>query len=254
MTFSQEAPQDRIVPTDLGGEMARSYLEYAMSVIVGRALPDARDGLKPVHRRILYAMHELGLSPDRPFRKCARVVGDVIGKYHPHGDTAVYDALVRMAQDFLDADAADQRARQLWLGRQRSRPPRCDIPSVGCGPLTADALLRDIEAETVDFAPNYDGSQQEPVVMPARIPQLLLNGSSGIAVGMATNIPPHNLGELIDGLIALIGNPDLTDLDLMQYIPGPDFPTGAQVIGRSWDSGGLHDWAGFDHHARRGQH
>ena len=233
MTFSQEAPQDRIVPTDLGGEMARSYLEYAMSVIVGRALPDARDGLKPVHRRILYAMHELGLSPDRPFRKCARVVGDVIGKYHPHGDTAVYDALVRMAQDFsmrmplinghgnFGSVDNDPRCRHaIYRVSAAAADRRCPAAGhrIGNGGLCAD---------------NYDGSQQEPVVMPSRIPQLLLNGSSGIAVGMATNIPPHNLGELIDGLIALIGNPDLTDLELMEYIPGPDFPTGAQVIGRS---------------------
>jgi DNA gyrase subunit A len=232
MTFSQEAPQDRIIPTDLGNEMSRSYLEYAMSVIVGRALPDARDGLKPVHRRILYAMHELGLMPDRPFRKCARVVGDVIGKYHPHGDSAVYEALVRMAQDFsMRSPLIDGHGN---FGSIDNDPPaamrytECRLRS-----LTTDALLRDIEAETVDFGANYDGSQQEPLVMPARIPQLLLNGSSGIAVGMATNIPPHNLGELIDGLTALIRNPDITDLELMQYIPGPDFPTGAQVLGRS---------------------
>ena len=226
MTTSQE----RIVPTDLRTEMSRSYLEYAMSVIVGRALPDARDGLKPVHRRILYAMHELGLSPDRPFRKCARVVGEVLGKYHPHGDTAVYDALVRMAQDFsmrsplinghgnfgsVDNDPA-----------AAMRYTECRLQA-----LTADAMLRDIEAETVDFGDNFDGSQQEPLVLPARIPQLLLNGSSGIAVGMATNIPPHNLGELIDALVALIHNPEITDVELMQYVPGPDFPTGAQILG-----------------------
>jgi DNA gyrase subunit A len=232
MTFSQEIPTERIVPTDLRGEMQRSYLEYAMSVIVGRALPDARDGLKPVHRRILYAMHELGLTPERPFRKCARVVGEVLGKYHPHGDTAVYDALVRMAQDF------SMRERLINghgnFGSIDNDPPaamrytECRLTT-----LTSNALLRDIESETVDFADNFDGSQQEPTVLPARLPQLLLNGSSGIAVGMATNIPPHNLGELIDGLTALIHNPDLTELELMQYIPGPDFPTGGQILGRS---------------------
>jgi DNA gyrase subunit A len=232
MTFSQDAPQDRIIPTDLGGEMSRSYLEYAMSVIVGRALPDARDGLKPVHRRILYAMHELGLSPDRPFRKCARVVGDVIGKYHPHGDTAVYDALVRMAQEFsMRSPLIDGHGN---FGSVDNDPPAAmRYTECRLRPLTTDALLQDIEAETVDFLPNYDGSQQEPSVMPSRIPQLLVNGSSGIAVGMATNIPPHNLGEIVDGLIALIHNPELTDLELMQYIPGPDFPTGAQICGRS---------------------
>ncbi len=226
MTTSQE----RIVPTDLRNEMSRSYLEYAMSVIVGRALPDARDGLKPVHRRILYAMHELGLTADRPFRKCARVVGEVLGKYHPHGDTAVYDALVRMAQDFSMRNPLINGHGN--FGSIDNDPPaamrytECRLQA-----LTMDAVLRDIEAETVDFADNFDGSQQEPTVLPARIPQLLLNGSSGIAVGMATNIPPHNLGELIDGVVALIENPEITDLELMQYIPGPDFPTGAQILG-----------------------
>jgi DNA gyrase subunit A len=228
MTTSQE----RIVPTDLRNEMSRSYLEYAMSVIVGRALPDARDGLKPVHRRILYAMHELGLTADRPFRKCARVVGEVLGKYHPHGDTAVYDALVRMAQDFSMRNPLINGHGN--FGSVDNDPPaamrytECRLQA-----LTMDAVLRDIEAETVDFADNFDGSQQEPTVLPARIPQLLLNGSSGIAVGMATNIPPHNLGELIDGVVALIHNPEITDMELMQYIPGPDFPTGAQILGTS---------------------
>jgi DNA gyrase subunit A len=232
MTYSQERPQERIIPTDLGNEMSRSYLEYAMSVIVGRALPDARDGLKPVHRRILYAMHELGLTHDRPFRKCARVVGEVLGKYHPHGDTAVYDALVRMAQDFSMRDPLI--AGHGNFGSVDNDPPaamrytECRLQA-----LTGDALLRDIESETVDFVDNFDGSQQEPLVLPARIPQLLLNGSSGIAVGMATNIPPHNLGELIDGLVALIRNPEITDVGLMQYIPGPDFPTGGQILGVS---------------------
>ena len=228
MTTSQE----RIIPTDLRGEMSRSYLEYAMSVIVGRALPDARDGLKPVHRRILYAMHELGLLHDRPFRKCARVVGEVLGKYHPHGDTAVYDALVRMAQDFSMRSPLISGHGN--FGSVDNDPPaamrytECRLHA-----LTSVALLQDIEAETVDFADNFDGSQQEPTVLPSRIPQLLLNGSSGIAVGMATNIPPHNLGELIDGLVALIHNPEITDIQLMQYIHGPDFPTGAQILGVS---------------------
>jgi DNA gyrase subunit A len=232
MTFSSEPAQDRIIPIDLRNEMSRSYLEYAMSVIVGRALPDARDGLKPVHRRILYAMHELGLSPDRPYRKCARVVGDVIGKYHPHGDVAVYDALVRMAQDFsMRMPLIDGHGN---FGSIDNDPPAAmRYTESRLRAITADALLQDIEFETVDFGDNYDGSQQEPLVMPARIPQLLLNGSSGIAVGMATNIPPHNLGELIDGLVALIHNPDITSLELMQYIPGPDFPTGAQILGVS---------------------
>ncbi|MEB3358064.1 MAG: DNA gyrase subunit A [Synechococcales bacterium] len=225
-------PQERIIPTDLRNEMSQSYLEYAMSVIVGRALPDAKDGLKPVHRRILYAMHELGLTPDRPFRKCARVVGEVLGKYHPHGDSAVYDALVRMAQSFsMRLPLIDGHGN---FGSIDNDPPaamrytECRLQA-----LTTNALLQDIEAETVDFIDNFDGSQQEPVVLPARIPQLLLNGSSGIAVGMATNIPPHNLGELVDGLVALIHNPSITHEELRRHIPGPDFPTGGQILGQS---------------------
>ena len=225
------SPQERIVPTDLRNEMSRSYLEYAMSVIVGRALPDARDGLKPVHRRILYAMHELGLTADRPFRKCARVVGEVLGKYHPHGDTAVYDALVRMAQDFSMRHPLINGHGN--FGSIDNDPPAAmRYTESRLQALTGAALLEDIESETVDFVDNFDGSQQEPVVLPARIPQLLVNGSSGIAVGMATNIPPHNLGEVIDGTIALIDNPEITSEQLMEHIPGPDFPTGAQIIGR----------------------
>lgn len=224
--------EDRIIQTDLRNEMSRSYLEYAMSVIVGRALPDARDGLKPVHRRILYAMYELGLISERPYRKCARVVGEVLGKYHPHGDTAVYDALVRMAQDFsMRMPLIDGHGN---FGSVDNDPPAAmRYTESRLQALTTDGLLEDIEAETVDFSDNFDGSQQEPTVLPARIPQLLLNGSSGIAVGMATNIPPHNLGELIDGLKALILNPDMKDQDLMQIITGPDFPTGGQILGRS---------------------
>jgi len=224
--------QQRIIPTELRNEMSQCYLEYAMSVIVGRALPDARDGLKPVHRRILYAMYELGLTADRPFRKCARVVGEVLGKYHPHGDTAVYDALVRMAQPFSMREPLVNGHGN--FGSIDNDPPaamrytECRLQA-----LATDALLLDIESETVDFIDNFDGSQQEPLVLPSRVPQLLLNGSSGIAVGMATNIPPHNLGELVDGTIALIQDPNLTTTELMQYIPGPDFPTGGQILGRS---------------------
>jgi len=223
---------ERIIQTDLRNEMSRSYLEYAMSVIVGRALPDARDGLKPVHRRILYAMYELGLTADRPYRKCARVVGEVLGKYHPHGDTAVYDALVRMAQDFsMRAPLIDGHGN---FGSVDNDPPAAmRYTESRLQALTSDSLLEDIENETVDFIDNFDGSQQEPTVMPARVPQLLLNGSSGIAVGMATNIPPHNLGELIDGVLALIADPEIDDRRLMTLIPGPDFPTGGQILGRS---------------------
>ncbi|NJM66245.1 MAG: DNA gyrase subunit A [Acaryochloris sp. RU_4_1] len=230
MTFSSDPTQERIILTDLRDEMSRSYLEYAMSVIVGRALPDARDGLKPVHRRILYAMYELGLTPDRPFRKCARVVGEVLGKYHPHGDTAVYDALVRMAQDFsMRMPLINGHGN---FGSIDNDPPAAmRYTECRLQPLSFDALLPDIEQETVDFGDNFDGSQQEPLVLPARLPQLLLNGSSGIAVGMATNIPPHNLGEVVDGLVALIHHSEITDLELMQLIPGPDFPTGGRILG-----------------------
>ncbi|MXZ83472.1 MAG: DNA gyrase subunit A [Synechococcus sp. SB0666_bin_14] len=231
--FSESGPnsEGRIVTTDLRSEMSRSYLEYAMSVIVGRALPDARDGLKPVHRRILYAMYELGLTAERPFRKCARVVGEVLGKYHPHGESAVYDALVRMAQDFsMRAPLIDGHGN---FGSVDNDPPAAmRYTESRLQALSTSALLEDIESETVDFLSTFDGSQQEPTVLPARIPQLLLNGSSGIAVGMATNIPPHNLSELIAGLDALIEDPQLSDQQLLQMIPGPDFPTGGQILGR----------------------
>ncbi len=223
--------KDRIIQTDLRNEMSRSYLEYAMSVIVGRALPDARDGLKPVHRRILYAMYELGLTSGRPYRKCARVVGEVLGKYHPHGDTAVYDALVRMAQDFsMRMPLIDGHGN---FGSIDNDPPAAmRYTESRLQSLTDQSLLEDIESETVDFADNFDGSQQEPTVLPARIPQLLLNGSSGIAVGMATNIPPHNLGELINGLRSIIQNPGIEEKELFGLIKGPDFPTGGQILGR----------------------
>ena len=222
---------NRIIQTDLRNEMSRSYLEYAMSVIVGRALPDARDGLKPVHRRILYAMYELGLTSGRPYRKCARVVGEVLGKYHPHGDTAVYDALVRMAQDFsMRMPLIDGHGN---FGSVDNDPPAAmRYTESRLKALTDEGLLEDIESETVDFSDNFDGSQQEPTVLPARIPQLLLNGSSGIAVGMATNRPPHNLGELIDGLEGLIKDPEMQEKDLFEFIKGPDFPTGGQILGK----------------------
>lgn len=218
-----------IIQVNIQDEMKRSYIDYAMSVIVGRALPDVRDGLKPVHRRILFAMNELGMAPDKPFKKCARIVGEVLGKYHPHGDSAVYEALVRMAQDFstryqtidghgnfgsIDGDgAAAMRYTEARMTRITS------------------SMLADIDSETVDFVPNFDGSLEEPDVLPVRMPMLLLNGSSGIAVGMATNIPPHNAREIIDGTIALIDNPEITIPELMQYVKGPDFPTAATILG-----------------------
>src|SRR5919204_1526070 len=221
----------RIEPRELEQEMRSSFLDYAMSVIVARALPDARDGLKPVHRRILYAMHDAGLQPNRPRLKCARVVGDVMGYYHPHGDQAIYDTLVRMAQGFSlryplvdgqgnfgnidDYPAAAMRYTECRLAR------------------LATEMLRDIDADTVDFAPNYDESRREPTVLPSRFPNLLVNGSAGIAVGMATNIPPHNLGEVVDALVAMIDEPAINVEGLMKHIKGPDFPTGAYIVGRS---------------------
>ncbi|MFV1442311.1 DNA gyrase subunit A [Phaeobacter sp. JH18-32] len=212
-------------------EMRTSYLDYAMSVIVSRAIPDLRDGLKPVHRRILYAMHEVGNSHDKPYRKSARPVGDVMGKYHPHGDSAIYDALVRMAQDFsmslplLDGQGNFGSMDGDNPAAMRYTEVRMDKP--------AASLLADIEKETVDFQDNYDGKDREPTVLPARFPNMLVNGAGGIAVGMATNIPPHNLGEVIDATLALIEDPDLTSEQLIDYIPGPDFPTGALMLGRS---------------------
>ncbi|MBC6430343.1 DNA gyrase subunit A [Nostoc sp. HG1] len=222
----------QVIPTALHTEMQRSYLEYAMSVIVGRALPDVRDGLKPVHRRILYAMHELGLVPDRPYRKCARVVGDVLGKYHPHGDQSVYDALVRLVQDF--SSRYPLLAGHGNFGSVDNDPPAAmRYTETRLAPISHEGMLTEIGEETVEFVGNFDNSQQEPTVLPAQLPFLLLNGCSGIAVGMATNVPPHNLGEVVDGLIALIDNPDLPDEKLFELIPGPDFPTGGEIIGET---------------------
>src|SRR5512136_2364768 len=218
------------IPVNIIDEMRKSYLDYAMSVIIGRALPDVRDGLKPVHRRVLYAMYDLGNTYNKAYKKSARIVGDVIGKYHPHGDSAVYDTIVRLVQDFsvryplidgqgnfgsVDGDsAAAMRYTEVRMAR------------------LSDELLADIDKETVDFGPNYDDSLQEPLVLPARFPNLLVNGSSGIAVGMATNVPPHNLSEIIDGIIAIIRNPKLTFEEMVELIPGPDFPTGGFIYGK----------------------
>lgn len=223
--------EGKVIPIDINKEMKRCYIDYAMSVIVGRALPDVRDGLKPVHRRILYSLQELGITPDKSYRKCARIVGDVLGKYHPHGDSSVYDALVRMAQDFsmrymlvdghgnfgsVDGDsAAAMRYTEARMNK------------------IAVEMLRDINKNTIDFVPNFDGSEKEPSVLPARYPNLLVNGSSGIAVGMATNIPPHNLGEIIDGTVMLIDNPETSVLELMTIIKGPDFPTAGIIMGKA---------------------
>ncbi|CDN44383.1 DNA gyrase subunit A [Paenibacillus sp. P22] len=226
-----EEQRSQIKDRDIGTEMRESFMDYAMSIIVSRALPDVRDGLKPVHRRILFAMSELGMAPDKPYKKSARIVGEVIGKYHPHGDSAVYESMVRMAQDFsmrymlvdghgnfgsIDGDmAAAMRYTEARLSK------------------IAMELLRDLNKDTVDYNPNYDGEEREPAVLPARFPNLLVNGVSGIAVGMATNIPPHNLREVIDGVQALIRNPDITSVELMDYVKGPDFPTAGFVMGHS---------------------
>ncbi|MFE8704067.1 DNA gyrase subunit A [Cytobacillus sp. FJAT-54145] len=226
-----ETPNSQITEINISQEMKSSFLDYAMSVIVSRALPDVRDGLKPVHRRILYAMHDLGMHSDKPYKKSARIVGDVIGKYHPHGDSAVYETMVRMAQDFnyrymlvdghgnfgsVDGDAAAA------MRYTESRMSKISME-----------LLRDINKDTIDYQDNYDGEEKEPVVLPARFPNLLVNGTTGIAVGMATNIPPHQLGEVIDGVLAISKDPDLTTQELMEIIPGPDFPTGGLILGRS---------------------
>jgi DNA gyrase subunit A len=218
------------VPVNIEDEMRQSFMDYAMSVIISRALPDARDGLKPVHRRALYAMYDLGNEWNRAYKKSARVVGDVIGKYHPHGDIAVYDTIVRMAQDFsMRYPLVDGQGN---FGSVDGDPPAAMRYTEIRMARIASELLADLDKDTVDFAANYDDTLKEPVVMPARIPNLLINGSSGIAVGMATNIPPHNLGEVVDALVALIDNPDLTIPELMQYIPGPDFPTAGFIHGK----------------------
>ncbi|MEI6833340.1 MAG: DNA gyrase subunit A, partial [bacterium] len=222
-------PANSVIPIKIEEEMRTAFLDYSMSVIVSRALPDVRDGLKPVHRRILFAMHNLKNYHNRPYLKSARVVGEVIGRYHPHGDSPVYEALVRLAQDFamrytlidgqgnfgsIDGDSA-----------AAMRYTECRLEEV------AELLLTDIEKETVDFGPNYDNKEEEPLVLPTRLPQLLVNGASGIAVGMATNIPPHNLGEVLDALLALIENPGMRIEELMTYVKGPDFPTRGQIVG-----------------------
>ncbi|MEE9550746.1 MAG: DNA topoisomerase (ATP-hydrolyzing), partial [Candidatus Binatia bacterium] len=218
------------VPVYIEDEMRQSYMDYAMSVIIGRALPDVRDGLKPVHRRVLYAMYDMGNSWNNPYKKSARLVGDVIGKYHPHGDVAVYDTIVRMAQHFsMRYLLVDGQGN---FGSVDGDPPAAMRYTEIRMAQMAGEILSDIEKETVDFVPNYDDSLNEPTVLPSRIPNLLINGGSGIAVGMATNIPPHNLGEIVDGLVAMVEKPDISVDELMNYIPGPDFPTGAYIHGR----------------------
>src|SRR5882757_242014 len=224
-------------PIAIEEEMKSAFMDYAMSVIVSRALPDVRDGLKPVHRRILYTQQQMNNVWNRAYIKCARVVGDVLGKFHPHGDTAAYDALVRLAQDFaMRYQLVDGQGN---FGSIDGDPPaayrytECRMRKIG------GELLADIEKETVDFQPNYDAKETEPTVLPARFPNLLVNGATGIAVGMATNIPPHNLGEIVDATIAIIDNPAIDDMELLDFVPGPDFPTGGLIIGRSGSRNGL---------------
>src|SRR6186713_2631189 len=221
----------RIELRELEQEMRTSFLDYAMSVIVSRALPDVRDGLKPVHRRILYAMHELGLQPNRARIKCARVVGEVMGNYHPHGDTAIYDTLVRLAQPFSMrypvVDGQGNFGNIDGYPAAAMRYTECRLTRI------ATELLRDIDADTVDFGPNYDESRTEPSVLPSRFPNLLVNGSAGIAVGMATNMPPHNLREIVSALVAMIDEPTIDSERLARHVKGPDFPTGAIIVGRA---------------------
>src|SRR3984957_11793521 len=227
----EEPTSGSIEPIEIQEEMERSFLEYSMSVIVARALPDVRDGLKPVHRRILYSMFDRGLRPDRPHNKCAKVVGDVMGTYHPHGDSAIYEALARMVQDFslrhpLIDGHGSFGGRSPDDGPAAMRYTECRL-----APLALE-LMADIDEDTIDKEPNYDGSDEEPIVLPGRFPNLLINGAQGIAVGMATNIPPHNMGEVIDAAIHVLHNPEATPDDLMQFVKGPDFPTGALILGR----------------------
>src|SRR2546423_6322971 len=224
-------PPSNLVPVNIEDEMRKSYVDYAMSVIIGRALPDVRDGLKPVHRRILYGMREMGLASNRGYRKCAKIVGEVMGNYHPHGDSPIYDALVRMAQNFSYRYTLVNG--QGNFGSVDGDPPAAMRYTEARMTAVAEALLEDIDKDTVDFVPNYDEDREEPSYLPSRIPNLLVNGSGGIAVGMATNMPPHNLTEVCEALIQLIDNPQASLSDMMAHIPGPDFPTAGIIHGRN---------------------
>ena len=223
--------QDRLIPINLEQEMQKSFISYAMAVIINRALPDVRDGLKPVHRRILYAMNELGMTPDKPYRKSARIVGDVLGKYHPHGDSAVYDAMVRLAQDFstryMLVEGQGNFGSVDGDGAAAMRYTEARMAKI------TQYLIGEIDKDTVDFMPNFDETLMQPTVLPSRFPNLLVNGSSGIAVGMATNIPPHNLTEVINACVAVLDDPEVSMVDLMEHVTGPDFPTGGIIMGRS---------------------
>ena len=228
--MAEEKTPAILIPVDIEAEMRKSYLDYAMSVIIGRALPDVRDGLKPVHRRILYGMHEMSLTSTRPYRKCAKIVGEVLGKFHPHGDAPVYDALVRMAQPFsMRYPLVDGQGN---FGSVDGDPPAAMRYTEARLARISEELLADIDRETVDFTPNFDETEHEPVVLPTRVPNLLVNGATGIAVGMATNIPPHNLKEIIDATVLMVEKPDVSLKEVMKLVPGPDFPTGGYIAGR----------------------
>src|SRR6202047_2119409 len=228
--MADELKQSILTPVDIESEMKKSYLDYAMSVIIGRALPDVRDGLKPVHRRILYGMHEMSLTSTRPYRKCAKIVGEVLGKFHPHGDAPVYDALVRMAQPFsMRYPLVDGQGN---FGSVDGDPPAAMRYTEARLAKISEELLADIEKETVDYTPNFDETEQEPLVLPTRIPNLLVNGATGIAVGMATNIPPHNLTEVVEAAVLLLEKPDTSFKDIFKLVPGPDLPTGGYITGR----------------------
>src|SRR6476619_2889301 len=238
----ETSDNNRIVPINIEEQMKTAYIDYSMSVIVGRALPDVRDGLKPVHRRILFAMNELGLNYNRPFKKSTRIVGEVLGKYHPHGDTSVYDAMVRMAQEWsMRYTLVDGQGN---FGNQDGDGPAAMRYTEARLERLAEHMLDDIDKDTVDFQLNFDDSEREPSILPTRIPQLLLNGSSGIAVGMATNMMPHNLSEVIDGCIAFIDNREITIDELMKHVKGPDFPTGGIIYGFEGVKAGFHTGRG----------
>ncbi|MDR2777686.1 MAG: DNA gyrase subunit A, partial [Rickettsiales bacterium] len=231
MSEEAEDRQGDVVSVDISDEMKKSYLDYAMSIIVSRAIPDVCDGLKPVHRRILYSMYECGYEYGKPFRKCAKIVGDVMGKYHPHGDSSIYEALVRMAQDF--SMAVPLINGQGNFGSIDDDPPAAQRYTEARMEKISNSMVDDLDKDTVDFVANYDGTEKEPCVLPAKFPNLLVNGSAGIAVGMATNVPPHNLGEVISAAVEYIDNPGITVEELLNIIPAPDFPTGCLIIGRS---------------------
>src|SRR5215510_6204143 len=227
--MADQVPQPHL-PVNIEDEMKRSYMDYAMSVIIGRALPDVRDGLKPAHRRVLYGMKAMGLASNRGYRKCAKIVGEVMGNFHPHGDASIYDTLVRLAQDFnMRSPLVDGQGN---FGSIDGDPPAAMRYTEARLEALSDDVMADLDKETVDFVPNYDETTEEPTVLPAPIPNLLVNGSAGIAVGMATNVPPHNLREVIDGVIWVIDNPDVTIDELIKLIPGPDFPTRGYIYGR----------------------